>query len=684
LRERAHDLLGAVRCFEEAAALDPDAAPVHKALIPLYVALDRPSDALAASRKTVDLDPGDYETWYILSRQLRSQGNLQEALTALSRARACSGAKDNLEAFVLIAGDLGRLYEETKQYTKAISVLDDLIQLLEKEKPDARPAEIHEQLGQLCARAGKHGRAIVAFEKAQAMLQDQDLLGVRRLDYLLAGEYCAIGKPAEALRKLDAYLLTQPSTTEPYELKVRLLKKLGRAGEVVKVLEEAADRDPNNVALKLFLAQQYIRASDNGAGEQLYIKLAKEAPTPDVYRALFGLYQSEQRMGDALDQLDRAIEAGVDKEKQSGDAGARARARAMITALEDHKDLAEKLLPAAQARLHSQQALQPDTRQFLAVVAARTKRLDLAEELYRSCLQESITPQTEMALYDGLVRVLWAAGKHQAIVDVCRQGLNGDVKDTQRSLFHANLARALVLLGNADEAVAEADEAVQLCDSDDRLRFRLLRVSILETAERLEKAKADCMALLKELNKPDEVRQVRYTLSNVYAAAKQYGKSEEQLRLILQEFPDDATANNDLGYLMADQNRNLEEAERLIRNAVALDEAEKKNNQRMGADDDKPNAAYIDSLGWVLFRRGKLKEARQEMERAVGLPEGAGDPVVWDHLGDVYFRLGETAQARTSWQKAKSLYENEKRRRLDDQYRELKHKLQLLEPKTQH
>jgi hypothetical protein len=59
------------------------------------------------------------------------------------------------------------------------------------------------------------------------------------------------------------------------------------------------------------------------------------------------------------------------------------------------------------------------------------------------------------------------------------------------------------------------------------------------------------------------------------------------------------------------------------------------------------------------------------------LQEG-NDPVIWDHLGDVYFRLDLVAKARESWDKAVELYEKEKRRRQDDQYKELKHKLELL------
>ena len=47
-------------------------------------------------------------------------------------------------------------------------------------------------------------------------------------------------------------------------------------------------------------------------------------------------------------------------------------------------------------------------------------------------------------------------------------------------------------------------------------------------------------------------------------------------------------------------------------------------------DQDPENAAYRDSLGWVLFRKGRLAEALPELEKSVALE--ADDPAVLDTL----------------------------------------------------
>src|SRR5205823_1657058 len=167
-------------------------------------------------------------------------------------------------------------------------------------------------------------------------------------------------------------------------------------------------------------------------------------------------------------------------------------------------------------------------------------------------------------------------------------------------------------------------------------------------------------------NGTQDVRSTRLLLSSVHSAAGEADEAEEQLLLVLKDDPNDAGACNDLGYLWAERNKKLDEAERLVRKALELDRRQRQAGPGVELDEGD-NPAYVDSLGWVLFRRGKLEEARTELERASALPSGADDPVVWDHLGDVYFRLGRKAKSAAAWRKALGLYEAG-RRRPDEHY----------------
>jgi tetratricopeptide (TPR) repeat protein len=472
---------------------------------------------------------------------------------------------------------------------------------------------------------------------------------------------------------------------EGYELKIALLRKLGRQADIVPSLEQYVQSDPHNTTLKLLLARQYEAAGRAGRAERIYQDVIKEGPSADAYRGLFHLYQNTRGtdgMEQVLFMLDDALKTAGKKDNDADKSGAAAKARVMLLVLRDDRSLVGPLLGAAERYLRGSGKLGYETRHLLAVLAGRANQLDRAEQFYRRCLPAP--PQNEAAVYNGLLRVLWQGHKYAAIAEVCRRGLR-EARATRPLVFHLDLALALPHLGQMKDAITHADTAVRLAGDDLKLFARLRRVSVLNMAEKYEAAIAECRDLLKEYKQPADVHDIRYLLSSVYTSARELAKAEDELRRLIRTNPDDATAYNDLGYLWADQNKNLEEAEEYIRKAIALDRRQKKTGPAVGADEDRDNAAYVDSLGWVLFRRGQLEAGRRELEKAVTLPDGDDDPVVWDHLGDVYFRLDQPGRARAAWHKAITLYEVEKRRTMDYRYKEIKHKLKLLEgePETQ-
>ena len=140
---------------------------------------------------------------------------------------------------------------------------------------------------------------------------------------------------------------------------------------------------------------------------------------------------------------------------------------------------------------------------------------------------------------------------------------------------------------------------------------------------------------------PDDgtfTHRARVSLSNVYVQLGDMKKGEEILEQFLVENPDDPGVNNDLGYLYAEQGKNLERAKTMIEKAV---KAEPKNG------------AYLDSMGWVLFKLGQHAEAKTWLEKATQAEgSGGGDSTIWDHLGDAQLQLKDIPGARTSWERA--------------------------------
>lgn len=146
---------------------------------------------------------------------------------------------------------------------------------------------------------------------------------------------------------------------------------------------------------------------------------------------------------------------------------------------------------------------------------------------------------------------------------------------------------------------------------------------------------------------------VRYSLSNVYVEMNLIGKATEQLRILLAKNPDSPGYNNDLGYIWADHDQNLQEAEKLIRKAIEEDRKQR-NVRSEGSSEPGDNGAYLDSLGWVLYKQKKYQDAKKYLLEAIKADEGENIEI-YDHLGDVYLALGEKAKAVETWRKAVGL-----------------------------
>ncbi len=127
------------------------------------------------------------------------------------------------------------------------------------------------------------------------------------------------------------------------------------------------------------------------------------------------------------------------------------------------------------------------------------------------------------------------------------------------------------------------------------------------------------------------------------AAADQAGLYEKAADLLRKSIAVDpanaAEAYNYIGFMWAEHNLHLDEAEEMIGRALQL---------------DPNNGAYLDSLGWLYYRKAKYEEALNELLRAAQNLK-SDDPIVFDHIGDTYSKLNRIAQALEFWQKAIAL-----------------------------
>jgi len=324
----------------------------------------------------------------------------------------------------------------------------------------------------------------------------------------------------------------------------------------------------------------------------------------------------------------------------------------------------------------------------LGLVTAEQKDMSKSEAFFRVCMEEAAkmqSPRKLLQAYGGLIDLYYDNKKYDESARICRELLElktddgkprivltakttnfGDIDYDETSAFdtakqirpgvHRLLIQALAKQGRYDEALKLTDNLIK---AQDHWLERQLKGWVLREAGKYEEAAKIYEDIIDRVSKdkdlePEEkesyAERYRYTLSNVFLDMGKIDLATEQLEQLLAKKPDDPGYNNDLGYILADNNMKLPEAEKMIRKALELDRKRRQANPKLSPENDRDNGAYLDSLGWVLFKEKKLEEAKKVMLEAV--KDKASQHIeIFDHLGDICLALGEKAEAVSAWRK---------------------------------
>jgi tetratricopeptide (TPR) repeat protein len=365
------------------------------------------------------------------------------------------------------------------------------------------------------------------------------------------------------------------------------------------------------------------------------------------------------------------LAVGASGLQAAGDAALRKKALALneLTGEEPARAVIRELLrdPAAARKLLAEaaemaQAKEPPFNLNAAYVLGRTahglKDYDASLTFYKLYIDQA------MKLESGakLVRAygwLYDIERYDECVKACRAflDLTSDDAAALKPAVQRRRVLALAKLGEVDRANRILDRMID--DNPHNWINVELRAKMLRELGKQEEAVKAYLDLMDAVKKDDalkkEVREayladVRYALSGVYIDLRQPDKATEQLKILLEKDPDNPSYNNDLGYVWADFDMNLAEAEKLIRRALDEDRKQRRQDGATG-DEDRDHPAYLDSLGWVLYREKKYKEAKEALLKATADVDGQ-DVVLYDHLGDVLWALGEKSAAAEAWKKA--------------------------------
>ncbi|MEM6998721.1 MAG: tetratricopeptide repeat protein [Pseudomonadota bacterium] len=206
------------------------------------------------------------------------------------------------------------------------------------------------------------------------------------------------------------------------------------------------------------------------------------------------------------------------------------------------------------------------------------------------------------------------------------QGVHGG-----ENYFDARVRLSLILAkqGEIQKALTNI-RSIQKTKGINRLIVVQAEGEILTEQKRYQEAMSVFDKAIKEESHPD----LLYSRAMLAEKIDRLDILEADLKAILSEDADNATALNALGYTLADRTNRYEEAYDYIKRAYEL----------------SPDDFYIlDSMGWVLYRMGRLDEAVGYLQKALEL---RNDPEIAAHLGEVFWVMGNKKAAKDVWDTA--------------------------------
>ena len=530
--------------------------------------------------------------------------------------------------------------------------------------------------------------------------ESENRLPIEQMDtpflYLAATQAMEHGNPELAIRFLKAVVRKDETAVFPRLQLAELLLRSGQdkaAGEHVRILLETKDLSPEQRRRAQLLNVQLL-VLDGHEARAISTLQGMLRHTPEAYPLrlmLIRLLSRAQRFNDAHRAIREGLKTGHHPQLYHIDA--------QLYIRQGQLDKAEKSLKKLMR-------LEPDSAAAVLMssrLALKRKKPVKAENLLRHFLARH---PDALSVSNALGRLLVEQGRNEEATRVYedvaeRTGNNPDVLIAlgllyyqQRDYNHAaesfrkvleqrHDARASFYLAASLDSLGQREDARKLYrsikSSDDNYIHAQLRLAALdlrgkrdaeaiETLRRVIRRKPESAeayvllsaALLRQkaysqLLKETEPAlaltrvpaQLLFNRAAAYEGQKQYARAAGQIRQLFTIEPDNIEALNFLGYLYAEQGIRLDEAEKLIRKALA-----KKPN----------NGYYLDSLAWVHFQRAEYDKALKLQEKAIKIVPD--DPVMREHLGDILWKRGQPALARKAWKKAVQLGHDERSRML--------------------
>lgn len=553
--------------------------------------------------------------------------------------------------------------------------LNDLNKAPERFSPPSNEKDIHKDsnspgsiqaradyyfaMGESYALEGNSRKALEAYRSVLLYDPDSPTVHLR-----LAVELVKLGMVSEAINHCESALAIDEKRVDAHMLLAGLYSSIKAYDGAVKEYERAIALDPENTEAPLYLGAVYAERKQYKKAQEYFVRLAKDEDYKNrylveyysgrVYQEMKQLAEAEgayrrslERKPDFYDALialggllelqgkkEQEINLYVKFQKENGPNEAIAEALAQIfLARQDYERALQQLLILEEL---GEDILSVKVK--IALIYVEQKKHNQAVIKLEETL--ALAPESDKVRF-------YLAALHEEMKQPDKalkyfQEIPADSNFYSESVVHA--AFILKQKGNLSAAGDILEKAID--KKPESPQMFSLYAAIMDARNEHQKALTRLEQGLKRF--PDNTQLMFYfgTISD------KLGNREVMLKTmkkVIELDPKNAQAFNYLAYTYAEDAKNLPEAEALARQALEI----------------SPNDPFImDTLGWVLFKLGRSKEALPLLESAQN--QQPDESIIADHLADVYVQNRLTEKAKKMYRRARELESDESRQRKID------------------
>ncbi len=481
---------------------------------------------------------------------------------------------------------------------------------------DPESERFREKLVRLLLLTGQFDEAVRASQDALVKFPENE-----QIEMILADILSSQGKVDEAIKHYDRVSRLHSGSSRASLLKGSLLEELGQYDQALEEYKKGAEIEPNNPLVQFYLGRGYIRANLFQAAENSLKKAVSLKPN---------LLQARHHLAWVFENQGKTIEAL----KEYG---------LLLKLKPDNAYIKSRV-----SQIHGGGSLNPDgTRGAVGIPAELEKQPNLhmriatiyfEQTLYLRALEELQLVLAKRDFKDPhilVARIYETQGRLDKAVEEFEKIRKLEPESLDILLY---TARLYSLMKNSQNAVNLLHIAVKMEPENDRLLHSLALAYMAQNKNNLA---IENMRNALALNPKKD--SYYFELGALLEKAGNYKDAIKNMRLAIELNPLHSNAHNFLGYMYALEGRDLDQALVHLKKALIT---------------QPKNGYFLDSLGWIYFKKGDSEKALTEIKKAMIYTDA--DPVLYDHLGDILFSLKNYDEASGAWKKSLFLTMNPK------------------------